>query len=83
LLTRISPTFTHTFLARLEEASKLSAVVTQNIDMLHQAAGSRNVIELHGSPSSATCCECSKNYSPHDVTWWRQAIAASPRAQST
>lgn len=79
LLARIRPTFAHTFLARLEVAGKLSAVVSQNIDMLHQAAGNSNVIELHGSLSSATCCDCSKKYSHLDVTWWQQAIAANPR----
>ena len=78
LLAGIRPTFAHTFLARLEEAGKLSAVVTQNIDMLHQAAGSSNVIELHGSLISATCCDCNKKYMPLDVSWWQQAIAANP-----
>lgn len=81
LLARIRPTFAHTFLARLEAAGKLSAVVSQNIDMLHQAAGSSHVIELHGSLISATCCDCSKNYSPLDVTWWQQAMAANSRTQ--
>lgn len=77
LLARIQPTFAHTFLARLETAGRLSAVVTQNIDMLHQAAGNRKVIELHGSPASATCCACGKHYAPLDVAWWRRALAAS------
>jgi NAD-dependent deacetylase len=80
LLSRISPTFAHTFLARLETSGRLAAVVTQNIDMLHQAAGNRNVIELHGSISSATCVECAGNYAPLSVTWWRKAIAESPCA---
>jgi NAD-dependent deacetylase len=77
LLSRISPTFAHIFLARLETSGKLSAVVTQNIDMLHQAAGSRNVIELHGSIASATCMECGKNFMPLNVNWWQRAIAES------
>ena len=81
LIARIHPTFAHIFLARLEGAGKLSAVVSQNIDMLHQTAGSSNVIELHGSFISATCCNCSKNYSPLDVTWWQKAIAANPSTQ--
>ena len=79
LLSRIRPTFAHTFLARLERAGKLSSVISQNIDMLHQAAGSSYVIELHGSLLSATCCACSKRYAPLDVTWWQRAMAANPR----
>ena len=43
------PNITHKVLARWEEEGKLSAVITQNIDGLHQKAGSRNVLELHGS----------------------------------
>jgi NAD-dependent deacetylase len=81
LLTRIRPTFAHTFLARLEGAGKLSAVISQNIDMLHQAAGNSHVIELHGSLVSATCCDCSKNYSPLNVTWWQKAMATNPRTR--
>lgn len=80
LLGRIRPTFAHNFLARLEAAGRLAAVVTQNIDMLHQAAGNRHVIELHGSPASATCCDCAKSFPGLDTAWWRQAIAASRRS---
>jgi NAD-dependent deacetylase len=80
LLSRISPTYAHAFLARLEMSGKLSAVVTQNIDMLHQIAGSRNVIELHGSIASATCLKCGRNYTPLNVSWWQRAIKESPFA---
>ena len=45
----VEPNVTHKVLARLEEIGKLTSVVTQNIDGLHQAAGSRRVWELHGS----------------------------------
>jgi NAD-dependent deacetylase len=76
LLARIRPTFAHRFLARLEDAGKLSAVITQNIDMLHQAAGSSKVIELHGSFRSATCRACGKQDTGLDVPWWQRAIAA-------
>lgn len=48
------PNPAHLKLAELEEAGKLSAVITQNIDGLHQAAGSRNVLELHGSIHTIT-----------------------------
>lgn len=57
------PNAAHAFLARLEEAGKLKAVVTQNIDGLHQAAGSKNVIELHGSVHRNYCMRCGKFYS--------------------
>jgi len=76
LLERIRPTFAHTFLARLEQAGRLSTVVTQNIDMLHQAAGSRDVIELHGSFTSATCRSCGRNFADLGLPWWRLALQA-------
>jgi len=75
LLAGIQPTFAHSFLAGLEAAGKLSAVVTQNIDMLHQAAGSRKVIDLHGSFVSATCTVCGEQLTGLDVSWWQTAIA--------
>lgn len=52
----------HKKLAELENAGKLTAVVTQNIDGLHQAAGSRNVFELHGSIHRNYCMKCGKFY---------------------
>jgi NAD-dependent deacetylase len=48
----------HRVCARLEAEGRLAGVVTQNIDMLHTRAGSRNVIELHGSPARHTCQGC-------------------------
>ena len=54
------PNPAHLKLAELEAAGKLKAVITQNIDGLHQAAGSRNVIELHGSLLRAYCSKCGK-----------------------
>lgn len=56
------PNTAHLKLAELEKAGKLSAVVTQNIDGLHQAAGSKNVFELHGSVHRNYCTECRKLY---------------------
>ena len=52
------PNAAHLKLAELEQAGKLQAVVTQNIDGLHQAAGSRNVYELHGSIHRNYCMKC-------------------------
>ncbi|MDR1902840.1 MAG: NAD-dependent deacetylase [Treponema sp.] len=52
------PSVVHTVLAELERRGFLKAVITQNIDMLHQKAGSRRVIELHGSPRIHYCLRC-------------------------
>lgn len=56
------PSTTHNVLARLEAEGKLKAVITQNIDGLHQMAGSKNVIELHGSIYRNHCMKCEKSY---------------------
>lgn len=62
------PNAAHLKLAELERAGKLSAVITQNIDGLHQAAGSEKVIELHGSVHRNYCMECGKFYPLSTVT---------------
>jgi len=56
------PNPAHLALARLEKQGKLKAVVTQNIDGLHQAAGSRNVLELHGTVHRNSCMRCGKQF---------------------
>lgn len=56
------PNQAHVFLAKLEQQGKLSAVITQNIDGLHQAAGSKRVYELHGSVHRNYCERCRKFY---------------------
>ena len=61
------PNVTHRVLARWEAEGKLSAVVTQNIDGLHQKAGSKNVLELHGSVLRNYCVRCHKSYSAEFV----------------
>lgn len=62
MLLAAQPNAAHIALAKLEEAGKLKAVITQNIDGLHQAAGSRMVYELHGSIHRNYCMECGKFY---------------------
>ncbi len=62
LLTDAKPNAAHVALAKLEEAGKLTAVVTQNIDGLHQSAGSKKVFELHGSVLRNYCEKCHKFY---------------------
>ena len=56
------PNKAHKKLSELEHAGKLKAVITQNIDGLHQLAGSQNVLELHGSVHRNRCTECGKQY---------------------
>lgn len=56
------PNAAHYKLAQLEKAGKLKAVITQNIDGLHQAAGSKNVYELHGSTLRNYCTGCGKSF---------------------
>ncbi len=56
------PNRAHLALAKLEQQGKLSAIITQNIDELHQRAGSRHVLELHGSVCRNTCLSCGKQY---------------------
>lgn len=60
LYTDVKPNKAHLKLAELEEKGKLKAIVTQNIDGLHQAAGSKNVYELHGSVHRNYCEHCHK-----------------------
>ncbi len=56
------PNAAHYALAKLEELGKLKTVITQNIDGLHQMAGSKNVLELHGSIHKNYCMECGKTF---------------------
>jgi NAD-dependent deacetylase len=58
----IKPNAAHIALARLEQQGKLKAIVTQNIDGLHQKAGSRNVNEIHGTTEKNYCMKCGKTY---------------------
>lgn len=62
------PNPAHLALAKLEEQGKLKAVITQNIDGLHQAAGSREVMELHGSVHRNYCSRCGRFYGLDTVT---------------
>ena len=62
---KIEPNFAHKYLAELEKQGKLKAVITQNIDGLHQKAGSRKVYEIHGSALRNYCSKCGKIY-PED-----------------
>lgn len=63
----VKPNRAHLRLAELEAEGKLRAVITQNIDGLHQAAGSKNVLELHGSILRAYCSRCRKPFPADDM----------------
>ena len=61
------PNITHKKLAELEQAGKVRGIVTQNIDGLHQKAGSKNVMELHGSVLRNYCEDCAEFMSAEDI----------------
>ncbi len=61
------PNSAHTALTKLEKIGKLKGIITQNIDGLHQMAGSQNVLELHGSIHRNYCMECHKNYAVDSI----------------
>lgn len=63
----ISPTATHHALAALEGAGKIKAVITQNIDGLHQKAGSQKVLDMHGDFLTSHCLRCHKAYDYHEL----------------
>jgi NAD-dependent deacetylase len=67
LVADLKPTFTHRFLAELEAAGTLQTVITQNIDPLHQRAGSRSVIAVHGGYWTSHCLECHGRFSLDDL----------------
>ena len=62
-----TPNKAHLALAKLEKVGKLTSIVTQNIDGLHQAAGNKNVLELHGSVLRNFCSKCGKSFSVDDI----------------
>lgn len=63
----VQPNAAHRKLAELERAGRLKAIVTQNIDGLHQKAGSRTIWELHGSVYRNHCLSCGKSYPPEYI----------------
>jgi NAD-dependent deacetylase len=84
LLSVAAPNAGHQALARLEASGRLSAVITQNVDGLHQAAGSRRVIELHGNLREAACPQCQWTGSIRVITKALEAgtLPACPRCEA-
>ena len=66
-LTEARPNDAHFALAELEQRGLVTAVITQNIDMLHERAGSRDVIEVHGSIRECVCMSCGRRYAMDEV----------------
>ncbi len=73
---RARPTLTHRALAALERAGKLSGLVTQNVDRLHQHAGHVDVVDLHGRLDRVICLSCRHDMARSD--WQQQLLAANP-----
>src|SRR5881409_1391006 len=67
VLTEAKPNAAHRALARLEHAGLVRAVITQNIDLLHERAGSRDVVEVHGSIRECVCLSCGTRYAMEEV----------------
>ncbi|MBW8010838.1 MAG: NAD-dependent deacylase [Chloroflexi bacterium] len=65
---KAEPNPAHSALAQLEDAGYIRAIITQNIDGLHQKAGSKNVYEIHGTFSTLTCVSCFKQYKTAQFT---------------
>jgi NAD-dependent deacetylase len=75
------PNAAHWALAELEKAGRLQCVVTQNIDDLHQAAGSCRVIQIHGNLREAVCIGCYRVYSANPLRRWLRQETEVPRCE--
>ena len=78
-LTQAKPNDGHLAIARLETMGRIKAVVTQNIDGLHQLAGSKRVIELHGTARVVHCTSCGKEWLPDEIIARIEAGDEAPR----
>lgn len=74
----IQPNIAHQVLAKLENCGKLSAIVTQNIDGLHQKAGSKKVLEIHGTTQRCYCTKCRTEYDGGHIFTSRDVIPRCP-----
>jgi NAD-dependent deacetylase len=79
MLTEAEPNRAHLALAELERAGLVRAVVTQNIDLLHERAGSREVVEVHGSIRTSSCLACGSRYPLEEVVPLIEAGEGAPR----
>lgn len=67
VVSNVKPNKCHEFLVKLEKMGKLKAIITQNIDGLHESAGSKKVLNLHGTILTNTCLKCRKKYSLEEM----------------
>lgn len=81
MLTEAEPNAAHLALAALERAGLVKAVVTQNVDLLHERGGSRNLVEVHGSIRTATCPSCGCTY-PRDEVVRQLEFAEAPACKA-
>ncbi|WP_425514949.1 NAD-dependent protein deacylase [Crassaminicella profunda] len=77
------PNLAHLALAKLEKQGKLKAIITQNIDGLHQMAGSKNVLELHGSVHRNYCMKCREKYFLDDVVGSEKTVPTCKKCGGT
>jgi NAD-dependent protein deacetylase/lipoamidase len=80
-LTEAQPNAGHEALAELERIGHVRAVVTQNIDTLHERAGSRDVVEVHGSIRTCSCPSCGQRYLREEVLGFLEEGADAPRCE--
>ncbi|MBM4287518.1 MAG: NAD-dependent deacylase [Deltaproteobacteria bacterium] len=76
-ITRARPNPAHVALARLEEMGRLRGIITQNVDNLHQEAGSRNVIEFHGNARQFVCLGCGRAFDPQTLDFTQVPLYCS------
>lgn len=81
IIKNVKPNIAHKALAEMEKKGKLKAIVTQNIDGLHQAAGSKNVFELHGSTLRNYCTNCKTLYDIDYIAESKNAKNGIPRCK--
>ena len=79
----IEPNITHIKLAEMEKAGKLTCVITQNIDGLHQKAGSKKVYEVHGTTQRVYCDRCGKGMLRPDVTLYEESLPEEAWSKAT
>jgi NAD-dependent deacetylase len=82
MLTDAEPNRAHLAIAELERLGLVSAVITQNIDLLHERAGSREVVEVHGSIRTSSCPACSARYELPEVLELLEAGEGAPSCRS-
>jgi NAD-dependent deacetylase len=82
MLTEAEPNAAHRALAELELYGLLRAVITQNIDLLHERAGSSDVVEVHGSIRTSTCRACGARYALDDVLGLLETGGGAPRCSA-